>query len=181
MSAGRKRLIEVAFPLEEVSTHSRTDNHGPQRHISQLHGWWARRPLAACRAFIYASLVDDPGADTERDALLREVADLASWSAVRHPDRVVRNPEDGAAGWPVPNYCSAPGGASSIATAASNPDCSIRSRAAVRFRLKGCDWGAGSKRVTSIPWLCSASRAHSSIHSGTANPTAARFPGTSLT
>lgn len=98
MSERRKRLIEVAFPLEEVSTHSRTDNYGPQGHISQLHGWWARRPLAACRAFIYASLVDDPKTDAEREELLKEVADLASWDAVRHPDRVIRAVESGGSG-----------------------------------------------------------------------------------
>ena len=94
----RKRLIEVAFPLEEVSAHSRREKNIRHGHISTLHIWWARRPLAACRAFIYASLVDDPDTDAERDALLREVADLASWDAVRHPDRVVRNPEDGGSG-----------------------------------------------------------------------------------
>lgn len=86
----RQRLIEVAFPLEDVSEHSRREKNIRQGHISTLHIWWARRPLAACRAFIYASLVDDPGEAPEREALLREVADLASWDAVRFPDRVVR-------------------------------------------------------------------------------------------
>ena len=52
----------------------------------------------ACRAFIYASLVDDPDTDAERQALLREVADLASWDAVRHPERVVRTREEGGSG-----------------------------------------------------------------------------------
>ena len=94
----RKRLIEVAFPLEEVSTHSRREKNIRHGHISTLHIWWARRPLAACRAFIYASLVDDPETDAERDELLKEVADLASWDAVRHPDRVVRESEDGGSG-----------------------------------------------------------------------------------
>ena len=67
-------------------------------HISTLHIWWARRPLAACRGFIYASLVDDPGNDVEREALLKEVADLASWDAVRHPEKVVRAAADGGSG-----------------------------------------------------------------------------------
>ena len=48
----RKRLIEVAFPLEEVSAHSRREKNVRHGHISTLHIWWARRPLAACRAFI---------------------------------------------------------------------------------------------------------------------------------
>ena len=54
--------------------------------------------MAACRAFIYASLVDDPETDAEREELLKEVADLASWDAVRHPDRVARTKEDGGSG-----------------------------------------------------------------------------------
>ena len=98
MSERRKRLIEVAFPLEEVSAHSRREKNVRQGHISTLHIWWARRPLAACRAFIYASLVDDPDNEAEREELLKEVADLASWDAVRHPDRVVRTKPDGGSG-----------------------------------------------------------------------------------
>ena len=94
----RKRLIEVAFPLEEVSAHSRREKNVRHGHISTLHIWWARRPLAACRAFIYASLVDDPETYAEREELLKEVADLASWDAVRHPDRVVRAKGDGGSG-----------------------------------------------------------------------------------
>ena len=97
-TALRKRLIEVAFPLEEVSAHSRREKNVRHGHISTLHIWWARRPLAACRAFIYASLVDDPENDAEREALLKEVADLASWDAVRHPERVVRAKADGGSG-----------------------------------------------------------------------------------
>ena len=93
-----KRLIEVAFPLEEVSAHSRREKNQHKGNISSLHIWWARRPLAACRAFIYASLVDDPETDAGREELLKEVADLASWDAVRHPDRVVRTKEDGGSG-----------------------------------------------------------------------------------
>ena len=99
MTAPRsKRLIEVAFPLEEVSAHSRREKNVRHGHISTLHIWWARRPLAACRAFIYASLVDDLETDAEREELLKEVADLASWDAVRHPDRVVRTKEDSGSG-----------------------------------------------------------------------------------
>ena len=94
----RKRLIEVAFPLEEVSAHSRREKNVRHGHISTLHIWWARRPLAACRAFIYASLVDDPDSEAEREELLKEVADLASWDAVRHPDRVVRSKTEGGSG-----------------------------------------------------------------------------------
>ena len=94
----RKRLIEVAFPLEEVSSDSRIDKYRSAPHPQTLHPWWARRPLAACRAFIYASLVDDPDSDREREDLLKEVADLASWDAVRHPTKVVRTNAEGGSG-----------------------------------------------------------------------------------
>ena len=94
----RKRLIEVAFPLEEVSADARKDPYRGSPHPQTLHRWWARRPLAACRAFIYASLVDDPDTDAEREELLKEVAELASWEAVRHPERVVRPTNDGGSG-----------------------------------------------------------------------------------
>ena len=97
-SKRRKRLIEVAFPLEEVSAHSRREKNVRHGHISTLHIWWARRPLAACRAFIYASLIDDPDTDSEREKLLKEIADFSSWDAVRHPDKVVRTKEDGGSG-----------------------------------------------------------------------------------
>lgn len=98
MTERRRRLVEVAFPLEEVSEHSRREKNVRHAHISTLHIWWARRPLAACRAFIYASLVDDPDTDHEREELLKEVADLASWDAVRKPDQVVRPREEGGSG-----------------------------------------------------------------------------------
>ena len=94
----RKRLIEVAFPLEEVSSDARIDKYRSAPHPQTFHPWWARRPLAACRAFIYASLVDDHGNDAEREVLLREVADAASWDVVRHPDRVVRTAASGGSG-----------------------------------------------------------------------------------
>ena len=98
MAERRKRLIEVAFPLEEVSAHSRREKNVRHGHISTLHIWWARRPLAACRAFIYESLIDDPEDDREREELLKEVADLASWDAVRKPDEVVRSKGNGGSG-----------------------------------------------------------------------------------
>ena len=98
MTDRRRRLIECAFPLEEVSAHSRREKNVRQGHISTLHIWWARRPLAACRAFIYALLVDDPDDDAERESMLKEVADLASWDAVREPRQVVRSLVDGGSG-----------------------------------------------------------------------------------
>jgi hypothetical protein len=55
-----KRLIEVALPLKEVSEQSAREKSIRHGHISTLHIWWARRPLAACRAAVFASLIPDP-------------------------------------------------------------------------------------------------------------------------
>ena len=69
-----KRLIEVAFPLEQVSldsVHEKNVRHG---HISTLHIWPARRPLAASRAALIATLLPDPGNAREREAIYRRMA-----------------------------------------------------------------------------------------------------------
>lgn len=55
-----KRLIEVDLPIARISAHSRREKSIRHGHISTLHIWWARRPLAACRAVICASLWPDP-------------------------------------------------------------------------------------------------------------------------
>ena len=54
------RLIEVALPVREISAKSVRDKNIHHAHISHLHIWWARRPLAASRAVVFASLVPDP-------------------------------------------------------------------------------------------------------------------------
>ena len=61
----RKKLIEVALPLKainEASVREKSIRHG---HPSTLHLWWSRKPLATCRAVLFASLVDDPSAHPE--------------------------------------------------------------------------------------------------------------------
>jgi adenine-specific DNA methylase len=55
-----KRLIEVDLPIKKISAHSRREKSIRHGHISTLHIWWARRPLAACRAVILAALLPDP-------------------------------------------------------------------------------------------------------------------------
>jgi putative DNA methylase len=57
----KKKLIEVALPLEAINKESAREKSIRHGHPSTLHLWWARRPLAACRAVLFASLVDDPG------------------------------------------------------------------------------------------------------------------------
>src|SRR5438093_12506258 len=59
-SALPKRLIEVDLPIKRISEHARREKCIRHGHISTLHIWWARRPLAACRAVICAALWPDP-------------------------------------------------------------------------------------------------------------------------
>jgi len=59
----RKKMIEVALPLEAINKESAREKSIRHGHPSTLHLWWARRPLAACRAVLFASLVDDPDSD----------------------------------------------------------------------------------------------------------------------
>ena len=58
-----KRLIEVDLPIKRISAHARREKSIRHGHISTLHIWWARRPLAACRAVICAALWPDPAQD----------------------------------------------------------------------------------------------------------------------
>lgn len=76
-----KRLIEVDLPIKRISAHARREKSIRHGHISTLHIWWARRPLAACRAVICAALWPDP-ADEQcppafRTAAARIIADFA--------------------------------------------------------------------------------------------------------
>ncbi|MBQ4362390.1 MAG: DUF1156 domain-containing protein, partial [Oscillospiraceae bacterium] len=60
-----KKLIEVALPLEKINEQAAREKSIRHGHPSTLHLWWARRPLAAARAVIWASLVDDPSSHPE--------------------------------------------------------------------------------------------------------------------
>src|SRR3972149_6062593 len=88
--SSRKKLIEVALPLcaiNKASAREKSIRHG---HPSTLHLWWARRPLAAARAVIFAQMVDDPSScpdlfptekkqEKERQRLFRIIEDLVQW------------------------------------------------------------------------------------------------------
>src|SRR6266511_5817513 len=72
----RRKLIEVALPLEAINRESAREKSIRHGHPSTLHLWWARRPLAACRAMLFAQLVDDPSArpdlyPTEADQMVK--------------------------------------------------------------------------------------------------------------
>jgi putative DNA methylase len=61
----RKKLIEVSIPLEAINAASKKQK-APKGYPTSLHTYWAPRPLAACRAMLFAQLVDDPSAWSER-------------------------------------------------------------------------------------------------------------------
>ncbi len=62
----KRKLIEVALPLEAINRACQHEKSVPRRgHPATMHLWWARRPLAACRAVLFAQLVDDPSAHPE--------------------------------------------------------------------------------------------------------------------
>ena len=86
----KKKLIEVALPLEAINKEAAREKSIRHGHPSTLHLWWARRPLAACRAVLFASLVDDPSSlpeefpteadqDRERQRLFRLIEELVKW------------------------------------------------------------------------------------------------------
>src|SRR5216110_3119178 len=60
MKPVRKKLIEVALPLDAINKASAREKSIRHGHPSTLHLWWARRPLAAARAVIFSQMVDDP-------------------------------------------------------------------------------------------------------------------------
>lgn len=93
----KKKLIEVALPLDKINAESSREKSIRQAHPSTLHLWWARRPLAATRAIIWGSLVDDPSAHpekfptekeqgAERQRLFRILENLVEWENTNNED-----------------------------------------------------------------------------------------------
>ena len=91
MMVTQTKLIEVAIPLEAINAASAKEKMpGIGAHPRGIHLWWARRPLAACRAVLFAQLVDDPSShpdefptaeavDEERKRLFKIIEDLVVW------------------------------------------------------------------------------------------------------
>ncbi|MBE0461816.1 MAG: DUF1156 domain-containing protein, partial [Candidatus Aminicenantes bacterium] len=75
----RKSFIEVDFPIKEVSVESVREKNIRHGHISTLHIWWARRPLAASRASIYAALTPEPENEEERMKKSQFISNLSKW------------------------------------------------------------------------------------------------------
>src|SRR6201999_3390895 len=90
-----RKLIEVAIPLEAINKASAREKSIRYGHPSTLHLWWARRPLASCRAVLFASLVDDPSSwpekfpteveqKRERERLFSIIEKLVLWENINN-------------------------------------------------------------------------------------------------
>ena len=100
-NSAKKKLIEVALPLEAINKESlHRKQKAPKGWPTSFHKWWAQRPLAAARAVIFAQMVDDPSAnpdlfpseksqDKERRRLFRVIEDLVKWDNT-NDERVVQ-------------------------------------------------------------------------------------------
>ncbi len=100
-----KKLIEVALPLDAINVAAAREKSIRHGHPSTLHLWWARRPLAAARAVIFAQMVNDPGyqqgggfrygvnkekAQAERERLFKIVEDLVQWENTNNEEVLER-------------------------------------------------------------------------------------------
>jgi putative DNA methylase len=105
-----KKLIEVNLPLVEINTASALEKSIRHGHPSTLHLWWARRPLAAARAVIFAQMVDDPSSLPElypteesqkkkREELHKIIEDLVKWENTTNVDVLKKAHEEIRASW----------------------------------------------------------------------------------
>ncbi len=100
-----KKLIEVALPLDAINKASAREKSIRHGHPSTLHLWWARRPLAAARAVIFAQLVDDPSSrpdlfptekkqEKERQRLFALIEELVQWENTTNEEVLARAREE---------------------------------------------------------------------------------------
>lgn len=98
-------MIEVSLPLEAINTASAREKSIRHGHPSTLHLWWARRPLAAARAVIFAQMVDDPSSnpelfpteaeqETERQRLFKIIEELVLWENTTNEEVLERAREE---------------------------------------------------------------------------------------
>ena len=100
-----KKLIEVALPLEAINAASAREKSIRHGHPSTLHLWWARRPLAAARAVIFAQMVDDPSShpdlfptekaqEKERQRLFKIIEELVKWENTTNEEVLAKAREE---------------------------------------------------------------------------------------
>ncbi|MCP5105390.1 MAG: DUF1156 domain-containing protein, partial [bacterium] len=89
-----KKLIEVTFPVKEVSFESSKEKNVRHGHISTLHIWWARRPLASSRATNYAALLPAPETEEELEEKKKFIAEFSKWENSLRPDLIEKARKD---------------------------------------------------------------------------------------
>ena len=148
----RRKLIEVALPLDAINKASAREKSIRHGHPSTLHLWWARRPLAAARAVIFAQMVDDPSAnpdlfpteaaqEKERQRLFGIIEELVKWENTTNETVLQRARDEIWQSWrrtcaenadhPRPTSCS---------TGTSCPPSTTPSPAAARCRWRRSGW-----------------------------------------
>jgi len=90
----QKSFIEVTFPIKEVSEESAREKNIRHGHISTLHIWWARRPLASSRATTYAALIPYPSTEKEAKEKAKFIVELSKWENSLKEDIIKRARED---------------------------------------------------------------------------------------
>jgi len=97
----KKTFIEVDFPLKEVSEESVREKNIRHGHISTLHIWWARRPLAASRSTVFAALTPELKDEAELKKRLKFIAELSKWenssnqTIIEEARRLIREANNG--------------------------------------------------------------------------------------
>jgi len=90
----KKSFIEVTFPIKEVSEESAREKNIRHGHISTLHIWWARRPLASSRATTYAALIPCPSTEKEAKEKAKFIIELSKWENSLREDLIKKARED---------------------------------------------------------------------------------------
>ncbi len=89
-----RRFIEETFPVKEVGAESSREKHIRHGHISTLHIWWARRPLASSRATNYAALIPAPESIDEWNEKRQFIIDFSKWENSLNPALIERARKD---------------------------------------------------------------------------------------
>jgi len=90
----QKSFIEVTFPIKKVSEESAREKNIRHGHISTLHIWWARRPLASSRATTYAALIPYPSTEMEAKEKAKFIVELSKWENSLNEDYIKKARED---------------------------------------------------------------------------------------
>jgi hypothetical protein len=146
------KLIEVALPLDVINREAAREKSIRHGHPSTLHLWWARRPLAACRAVLFAQLVDDPSAHPE------------SFPTEADQERERRRLFTSSSGWfrgklqLTRRFSKRRAQRFGAATRRTYRRLLTHSAVAARSRSKRSVSVSKRTRATSTPWLCSLPR-----------------------